>query len=108
MRPPGEIHRAVLATAGAVAAERAQHAVPAATWRDVAERLEVQGFGRRAVMETWHNLRKRGQLRTVGPIRLPHSCRPMQACVPVPAEPTEVTDAAALLQRMFCSWSTCG
>lgn len=108
MRPAGEIHRAVLAAAGAVVAERAQAPVPAATWLDVAERLEPEGFGRTAVRDTWHNLRRRGQLRTVGPIKLPHSCRPMKACVPAPAESLQAPDAGALLQGLFRSWSTCG
>lgn len=105
MRPAGEIHRAVLAAAGAVAAERAQADVPAATWLDVVERLEPQGFGRKAVYDTWHNLRKRGQLRTVGPIRLPHSCRPMKACVPAQLPASRSFDAGAALQTMLRGWA---
>lgn len=82
MRPPGEIRRAVLQAAWAVAVEKAMDPVPGATWRDVAARLVPHQIAPRAVHYTWKNLARSGELRQVGPVRVPGSARQLVACVP--------------------------
>jgi hypothetical protein len=87
LRPPGEIRRAALDAAWAVASERAQSAAPGAvagvTQRDVLARLVPIGVARHAVKHTWENLVRAGALRPVGKMQVPGAPRPLQAYAPV-------------------------
>lgn len=112
MRPAGEIRQAVLRAAWDVAAERASLPVAAATHHDVAARLVPAGVARHAVLNTWKNLVRSGQLRPVAPVKALGASRPLLACVPACApggfvgghrqeQPVGV-DLAVALQR----WAT--
>lgn len=98
MRPPGEIRERVLQTARGFARDRAQHAVPGAVWREVAQQLVPQGIAERAVRDTWKNLVRAGQLRPVGAVRVPGVSRAMLACAPVAPPATAVPDVGAVLR----------
>lgn len=100
MRPPGEIRRATLAAAWAVAAERAVGDAPrcGVTRLDVLSRLTPQGVGRQAVKHTWENLVRAGLLRPLPlqKVTRPGASRPLQAYEPV-------AEAEAGVSRSRCS-----
>lgn len=101
MRPPGEIRRAVLDAAWAVALERAMTPLPAATHRDVVARLVPQGVARHAVLNTWKNLVRAGHLQPLGPMPAPGAARPLLACVPAAMAQEPQREGVLQLQRAW-------
>ena len=108
MRPAGEIRQAVLKAAWDVVTACGDTPLAGATHRDVADRLVPSGVARHAVLHTWKNLVRSGQLLPVQPVRRAGSSRALLACVPaVPAgggfvgrrQPAAGADLGAALQR---------
>lgn len=105
MRPPGEIRRAVLDAAWAVALERAMTPLPAATHRDVVARLVPQGVARHAVLNTWKNLVRAGHLQPRGEVRVPGAARPLMACAPAADAPGQQAPGRDHLLQLQRAWA---
>lgn len=110
MRPLGQINQALRA-AWHRAAQTDGRPVPAYTSRDVVQWLVPQGVGQGAARNTVKNLARAGQLRPVGTVRAPGSCKPLVLYLPAWAEAGEpqagqraAPDPAAELAAVTRSW----
>lgn len=93
MRPPGEIRQALGAAACALATERGS-----ATWRDMAERA---GVGYQAARQTAENMRRSGELQSVGAEKRPHSRKWMTLYAPAASACPGPDTALAAVMRAW-------